>query len=365
MRSLPAPDLRDDAALADWTSGFMWLASGAIGLAGVALPGTDRDHPVWIAVLVTFAMAWGIASLWFACYRPLPMGHRAPVTAAMMPVVAIALWATGGASSQVGPLLLFTVLFVAWFFPVRTAWPLLALLCGAYASPLLYDTGATAQAYPAKVLAFAVAVGGVSRVMQVLKLRLERAEAEQRAMAERDPLTGLRNRRSFDTALARAMREGAEARAALVLFDFDGFKAINDRHGHPAGDAVLRSVSEACRAVVRQSDCLARLGGDEFALIAPGAGEEAATRIVEALRNAIATAPMPAGVRGITATFGTAVAPGDGTDGEALILRADERLLRRKRSVARPAVASLRPGGPAALRPHPRGSSSMGAALGT
>lgn len=364
MRAL-SPDLRDEAALADWTSGLMWLASGSIGLLGVAMPGSDRAHPVWISLLVAFAMAWGLASLVFACKRPLPMRQRAPVTAAMMPVVAVALWATGGAGSQVGPLLLFTVLFVAWFFPSRTAWPLLALLCAAYASPLLYDSRAVSEGYPAKVLAFAVAVGGVTRVMQVLKLRLERAEAEQRAMAERDPLTGLHNRRSFDTALARAMRGGEQARAALVLFDFDGFKAINDAHGHPAGDAVLRSVSERCRAVVRDSDCLARLGGDEFALVAPGAGSDAVTRLVLALREAIASAPMPAGVRGITATFGTAIAPDDATDGDALVARADERLLRRKRSVAGPAVASLRLGGPAALRPHPRGPSSMGAALGT
>jgi diguanylate cyclase (GGDEF)-like protein len=352
---LLSPDLRDDAAMADWTSGLMWLASGAVGLAGVALPGSDRTHPVWIAVLVVFAMGWGLASLVFACVRPLPMGHRAPVTAAMMPVVAVALWATGGATSQVGPLLLFTVLFVTWFFPPRTAWPLLGLLCGAYASPLVYDSRAIADGYPAKVLAFAVAVTGVTRVMHMLKLRLERAEAEQRLMAERDPLTGLRNRRSFDTALARATRDGADSRAALVLFDFDGFKAINDAHGHPAGDEVLRAVARVCRGVVREGDCLARLGGDEFALVAPGAGTEAVTRIVEALRGAIATAPMPAGVRSITATFGWALAPDDATDGETLVRRADERLLRRKRSIVRPAPSPARsPWAPGARRAHPR-----------
>jgi diguanylate cyclase (GGDEF)-like protein len=244
---------------------------------------------------------------------------------------------------------------------MRLAWPLLGLLCLAYASPLLYDAGATAGGYPAQVLAFAFAVGGVTHVMQVLKLRLQRAEAEQRLMAERDPLTGLRNRRSFDAALARAMRDGADARAALVLFDFDGFKAINDAHGHPAGDAVLRAVSAVCRAAVREGDCLARLGGDEFALVAPGAGAAAAERIVTALRAAIASAEMPAGVRGITATFGTAIAPDDGSDGDALVRRADERLLRSKRSVT---VTSLRGGGRAALRPHPGGPSPVGGALG-
>ena len=100
----------------------------------------------------------------------------------------------------------------------------------------------------------------------MLKGRLLHAEARQRVMAERDPLTGLYNRRSFDSALAHALdhRDGA----ALVLFDFDGFKAINDDHGHPVGDAVLRAVAAACQEVVRDGDCLARFGGDEFAVIA-------------------------------------------------------------------------------------------------
>jgi diguanylate cyclase (GGDEF)-like protein len=278
-------------------------------------------------------MGWGLASLGFAVRGPLPMHRRAPVTAAMMPVVALALWVSGGATSEVAPLLFFTVLFLAWFFPPATAWPLAGLLVAAYASPLLYDDRAVAVGYPAHVLAFAVTAGGATRVMQGLKRRLERAEAEQRAMAECDPLTGLQNRRSFDAALVRALRDDEAAKAVLVLFDFDGFKAINDAHGHPAGDAVLRAVAAVCRGVVRDGDCLARLGGDEFAVVAPAAGEAAAVRIVEALTAAIATAELPAGVPRVTATFGAAVAPDDAFDPEGLVRRADERLLRRKRSI--------------------------------
>ena len=130
--------------------------------------------------------------------------------------------------------------------------------------------------------------------MHYLKHRLLAAEAVQRGMAERDPLTGLYNRRSFDDALARATDEGGAA--ALVLFDFDGFKAVNDEHGHPTGDAVLRAVAVACARVVRDGDCLARIGGDEFALVAPGAAGAGVERIVEALAAAIADAPSPDGV---------------------------------------------------------------------
>jgi diguanylate cyclase (GGDEF)-like protein len=332
MPASPHTELGEESALADVTSGLMWLAAGAVGLAGMALPGSDRSHPVWVGVLFAFAMVWGVASLVLARRKPLDIGVRAAITAAMMPLVGVALWATGGASSQVQPLLIFTVLFVAYFMPPRLAWPLVALFCAAYASPLLYDARATAEGYPARVLGFVVAVAGVTRVMQVLKHRLQSAEAQQRTRAEQDPLTGLHNRRSFDAALERATQSGPDARVALVLFDFDGFKAINDAHGHPVGDAVLCAIAGACGGVVREGDCLARLGGDEFGVVAADAGPGAAERIAGALADAIADAPTPAEVGAVTATFGWAVAPGDDADPATLVRRADQRLLARKRA---------------------------------
>jgi diguanylate cyclase (GGDEF)-like protein len=341
VRWLASDDLRDEAALADYTSGLMWMGAGVVGLAGVALPGSDRDHVVWMVVLAAFGIAWGVASLGFARGTPLRTGPRALVTAAMMPVVAVALWATGGGSSQVRPMLICSVLFVAYFFPPRLAWPLAGLMCAAYASPLLYDPRALDEGYPAQALTFLAAVAAVTRVMQLLKSRLVGAEAEQRARAERDPLTGLRNRRSFDAALERAMRDEAKPRTALVLFDFDGFKGVNDAHGHPTGDAVLCAVAEACRLAVREDDCLARVGGDEFGLVAHGAGPGAAQRIATALADAIAAAEMPAGVGAVSATFGWAVAPVDATDPGELVRRADQRLLARKRNLE--ARATLEP----------------------
>ena len=157
-------------------------------------------------------------------------------------------------------------------------------------------------------------------------------------MAERDPLTGLYNRRSFDDALARPTGEGGSL--ALVLFDFDGFKAVNDEHGHPIGDAVLRAVAGACARVVRDGDCLARIGGDEFALVAPGAASAGAQRIADALGAAIADTPSPDGVPSVQVTFASAVAPQDTTDPDELFRLADERLLARKRDAKRLARAA-------------------------
>ena len=140
------------------------------------------------------------------------------------------------------------------------------------------------------MLIFTCSVVGIAIAMHALKRRLLLAEERQRRMAERDPLTGLHNRRAFDAALAEEMARGE---VALVLFDFDGFKAINDVYGHPVGDAVLCTVADACRDAGREVDHLSRLGGDEFALIAPGAGAAGVERIVGALEDAITPADMP------------------------------------------------------------------------
>ena len=323
-------DPRDEGPLADLVSAGMWTTAGLVGAAMFALPGSPREHLLEGLAVAGAAVLWGLVSLVLYLTRStMSLGSRAVVTATTAPLVAAAIWASGGANSFLGPLLLFTSLFIAYFFPPRLAWPLVALFAAVYATPLLYDPVAIETSYPARALAFAVAIAGESFVMQLLKRRLLRAEARQRVMAERDPLTALYNRRSFDAALERAVARPDGA--ALVLFDFDAFKAINDEFGHPVGDAVLRAVASACEDVVREGDCLARLGGDEFAVIAPGARSSGVARIVASLEDAIAGADVPDGLPLVRASFAWAVAPADAQTGPALLDRADQRLLYRKR----------------------------------
>ena len=338
-------DPYDDGPLPDLTSGAMWAVTAVVGLAVHALPGTHSDHMPWVIGLCAFALVWGVTSIVLGLRGiVMPLGQRALVTGAMMPVVALALWATGGATSYLQPVMLFVVLFVAWFFPPSMAWPLVGLLVAAYASPLLYDVNAVDLGYPARAAVFTVAVSGLTLTMQFLKRRLVHAEMRQREIAERDPLTAVANRRGFDLALART--HGSSERYALIVFDFDDFKTINDVHGHPVGDAVLIAVAQAARGVVRQGDCLARIGGDEFALIAPSAGHRGVLRLVRALSEAIHSIQLP-GVGSVGVTFAWAIAPEDASDQDALMAIADERLMGRKRerkqqrasaSAARPAA---------------------------
>jgi diguanylate cyclase (GGDEF)-like protein len=263
---------------------------------------------------------------------------RAVATVIVSPFVAFALWSTGGGGSFIQPVLMLTVLFIAYFFPPKLAAPLNGVYVLCYATPLFYDDRALSAGYPARTLMFGIAVACATGAMGVLKRRLLRAEATQRAMAERDPLTGVHNRRSFDRALASALhggRRGDDGNVALVVFDFNDFKLINDEHGHPVGDSVLSAVADACRDVVRDGDCLARIGGDEFAVIAPGAGEEGVERVVAGLDRVISHAEMPAGVGRVDATFGWAVSPDDGIESHELFRQADARLMDRKRGVGR------------------------------
>ena len=315
----------DDGPLPDFTSGLMWTATGVFGAVALALPGSDRSHVPIALALGVFAIVWGLFSLAMAARgRGMDIGTRALVTAIMMPVVAVSLWATGGSTSFIQPVMIFTALFISYFFPPRLAWPLMALFGAAYATPLLYDDRALAVGYPARLLMFMLAVGGATVAVQFLKGRLVRAELHQRTMAELDPLTGVANRRGFDLALERAAAMGDSY--ALVLIDLDDFKRVNDEQGHPAGDAVLQSVAVAAASVARQGDCLARIGGDEFALIAPGAGPAGVLRLLHDLRGAVKPA----------ATFAAALFPDDAGTPGGLVACADSRLLAQKRDLKRP-----------------------------
>ena len=322
-------DPYDDGPLPDLTSGLMWIATGLMGLAVQLLPGTTHDHEAWVLGLCGFALLWGAFSV-LAGLRHWTMGlrPRAAVTAVTLLVVVLALWATGGATSYLLPVLLFTALFIGWFFPPRLAWPLVAVFLAVYASPLLYDAGAIDTSFPARAVAFSVAVIGQTFAMQYLKLRLVHAELRQRNYAALDPLTTIANRRAFDHALSLA--EEIEETYGLVLFDLDDFKSINDQYGHPTGDIVLRAVAHAAQRAVRKGDCLARIGGDEFAVIAPGAEQTGAERLVEALAYEIDTTPMPDGIHA-GVTFAWAVSPADADTGDGLLSCADQRLLGRKR----------------------------------
>ena len=125
------------------------------------------------------------------------------------------------------------------------------------------------------------------------------------AAAISDALTGAFNRRYLTSHLRGAIDRGEAARAALLLFDIDHFKRVNDEHGHDAGDVALKRIADVARQMSRDSDMLFRLGGDEFVLYLPGVGAAGATVIAQRLRAAVAQSGAPGG-RALTVSIGVA-----------------------------------------------------------
>ncbi len=159
------------------------------------------------------------------------------------------------------------------------------------------------------------------------------------ALAERDVLIGLYNRRAGERFLATLIAH-ANDDAVLILFDIDHFKRINDRFGHPAGDTVLIEVGRRCAALLGRDDIFARWGGEEFLIVLPGAPRDAGRAVAERLRQAI-NAEAIADVGHVSASFGVTALRQTDTLAE-VIQRADEALYRAKAEGRNRVVADFR-----------------------
>src|SRR3954468_2685441 len=316
--------LADERRLMGPVSGLLWLAGIGTGVIGWTMPGSPHAHAGWFVALVALTLLYSIGCITGAIpWARVSLGGHAIAVTLRQPLVAASLWLSGGQDAYMGPGLGVPMLYVAYFFPPRYAWPLAALEVATYASPLLWTDGG--HLLVQRTLGYPVAYAGLTLTIQFLKRRLIDAESEQRAMAHQDPLTGLANRRAFDNALNAALA-GGEARFALLLIDVDFFKQINDRYGHSTGDRVLRELAAHAGGEVRGGDVLARIGGDELALFAPGAGRDAALRVAGALRLATARVSPGEDAAPLSITVSHAVFPLDGVD-RATLMRALDREL--------------------------------------
>ncbi|MDK3026579.1 diguanylate cyclase [Cupriavidus taiwanensis] len=161
-----------------------------------------------------------------------------------------------------------------------------------------------------------------------------------REMAETDALTGLANRREFESRFGIEYRHSLRERApmSLLMIDIDRFKRINDHWGHASGDRVLRTLADVLRATLRTIDVPARIGGEEFAVLLPRTGLDEATRLAERLREVLGQTPCDPAADAIdkgpirfTVSIGVADAGADGTDGlDTMLMVADRRLYAAK-----------------------------------
>ncbi len=169
-----------------------------------------------------------------------------------------------------------------------------------------------------------------------METELEEARAKALELACRDELTGLNNRREFfrlgEILFSQARR--AEQPLAVLMFDMDRFKEINDAHGHAAGDETLRSVSERIKPLLRESDVAARIGGEEFAIILPNTLAKEAFQLCRRLREALSQLAVRIGdeLLVVTASFGVAVSEQGEGDIDQLLRSADDAMYQAKRN---------------------------------
>ena len=178
--------------------------------------------------------------------------------------------------------------------------------------------------------------------LALVNQKLQRANAELAALARRDPLTGVANRRQFDETLDAEWRRARRARAAvgLVLVDVDCFKSYNDACGHQTGDACLQKVAQALSAVAhRAGDLVARYGGEEFGVILPGLDAEQTATLAESMRRAVeelAVSHPASSVAGVvTVSAGASSRRPQKGDSPAILIRETDVALYRAKSAGR------------------------------
>jgi diguanylate cyclase (GGDEF)-like protein len=281
-----------------------WWTLVPLGIAIVGFAIVDRQLANAPQPELTIASAWLLSELVIACSIALTGGPRSPAVAwLVIPLVTLparfnSRAVTAGVSLVSGLMLLVT-------FGVD--------------APYIVD-------HPDSIV---MPVGLVVAVA-LLSSALMKSDLEHRSSSVIDPLTGMLNRNALQTRIAELTQQASILRepVALIVGDLDNFKAINDGHGHAAGDAVLKDVAYRMRKSLRAYDLAYRLGGEEFLVVLPGGDAEQAAQVAEALRRSISDDPI-AGLL-VTISFGvSASAPGE-FQYEDVFAEADLALYRSK-----------------------------------
>ena len=204
---------------------------------------------------------------------------------------------------------------------------------------------AIAVAYIAMGVAVTSIIMVYAEMNKALRTTLKAANRELDYLSSHDDLTGLRNRRFYDDRLSRSLERAAERAGslALIVFDLNDFKLINDTYGHGVGDIVLASLGERLRTRFRETDLVARLGGDEFAVLLEDATGAEAAEVAMKLAAAVAE---PITVRNaalsVTASCGIAMFPDHGNTQRKLEDAADQAMYRAKQQGSTVVVATVR-----------------------
>ncbi len=317
-----------------WTT---LVAVGALALDS-ALRARRRLNPErWARGVARAALATSLAGVAFTAMGAVPTESSfrveimLPALSAAEVVLALASWLLVAPSQAVETGAPYGVLMresLLGALPALAAEPVLALvLAPAAVTPTPATLLAAVLPMVALIAALRLHADMRGRLVKA-HAALARAHEQLRVQATTDPLTGLANRRLFEELLAARLEEAARygRPLAVLLLDLDGFKKINDTHGHAAGDAVLREVAGALRRSLRRSDLPARLAGDEFVALLPETDGRRALALAERVCAEVAALEVAAGSAIIRPSASVGAASTDGQralDPAALLAEAD------------------------------------------
>ena len=336
------------SALALWGSGFI-TASVATTLI-IVLRGTISDFWSVIVGNALLAAAYGI--LWSGARKF--EGKNVPI---LLALVGVLLWIV---ACSIGPIyarpearatvmaaigIVYTLLAVFELWRGRGddvwRWPVIALLLAHAAAIPIHIPLAGALTHPdpsdVDLLTFAIFEGAFVCMCTAYLfggLAKDRIAARYRRASLTDPLTGVANRRGFFEAGKRLLKRARFARqpTALIMFDLDRFKSINDRYGHHTGDEVLTAFCRLATSQLRPNDLFGRIGGEEFASLLPDTGHHDAVWLAERVRSAVETSSHAFGQDAfeLTVSVGVAISDKERSDLNALLDAADRALYRAK-----------------------------------
>jgi diguanylate cyclase (GGDEF)-like protein len=323
---LRALEIVEERALGGRLAGTLY-ATGAFTVSTMLLlPGVESRHWQIVLSLAGVGVAWALA-----CFLLIPWERANPLGSHFscslgFPITAIAVAATGGASSPAVFYLLFIVGYCAYFYRRREAVPYLFACIAVHALPLAYDPHAVDKGLLAQLLIIGPTYLILGGLIILGKERLVELRDEARRLSLADPLTGLANRRALIDRLSESTANGrAEDPVGLVLIDLDGFKEANTMYGHPGGDTALIATAHALRRAARTEDMVSRLGGDEFAIVARGlsaAGLDAlAQRVLCSVRAEGGSLELPG--YALRCSVGSALYPDDAHSVDDLVATAD------------------------------------------
>jgi diguanylate cyclase (GGDEF)-like protein len=311
--------VEEERDLAGRLAGVLFLTAGITAVVLLLMPGIENAHRLWVVALAAVCVAWGLFCVTLA--RPErhgPWFWHAPAIGSLF-IVGGVVASTGGADSPARFYLFFLLFYATYFYRRHDASPYVLGCVAVALLPLFYDSNAVADGYIGELIivcpAYLLLGGLIIEGKELLVGLREHAEA----LALRDPLTDLPNRRAMlDWLSAETERESP---TGLMIVDLDGFKDVNTAHGYPAGDAVLRDAAARLQNCVRTDDVVARLGGDEFAVLAPGATPEAMRLLAE--RTLCSLRDLRYEDISLTASVGWVIYPDDAQSVDDLIAAAD------------------------------------------